>query len=186
MFVVFLSSHLHIFPGLEGPEVATANLAGLAFSCLLLGTVHALWPHCTGPTSRGRRVLFLGLPAELLPNSLWKASLWNFSAFCLHYQTIDCLSKQGCLTFALQGIPGAHIPPWIWAAWLRLDTTFSTAVVSQSHGVFQFGKALRRLFSQLPHFFFHSQNHQIGVVWELSLAPLLLTSCVTLSPTTQG
>lgn len=60
----------------------------------------------------------LGLSAELLPNSPWKASLWNFSAFCLCCQTIDRLSKQGCLTFALQGIPGAHIPLWIWTAWL--------------------------------------------------------------------
>lgn len=112
-FFVFLFFHLDIFPGLEGPKMLKPTwLVWLSFPCCW-----GLSMLC-GHISRGKRALFLSLPPELVPNSLWKASLWNFSAFCPCYQTFDTLSKQSCLPFSLQGIPGAHIPIWIWTAWL--------------------------------------------------------------------
>lgn len=101
---------------------------------------------------------------------LWEASLWNFSAFCLCYQTFGCLSKQGCLPIALQVIPWAHVPLRLWTTgvWLQsVDTTFCTTDISQSHRVFEVARDLRRLSRQLPQFFFGSQNHQIAVFWEV-------------------
>lgn len=69
---------------------------------------------------------------------LWEASLWNFSAFCLCYQTFGCLSKQGCLPIALQVIPWAHVPLRLWTTgvWLQsMDTTFCTTGISESQSI---------------------------------------------------
>lgn len=105
---------------LGGAGAVNANLAGLAFSSLLCGHTAREGEFCFSA--------FLLSPRLIPP---WKASLWNFSAFCLCYRTSGRLSKQGCPPFAF---PGAHIPVWVWTARLWLATTFPTPSISQSHG----------------------------------------------------
>lgn len=56
LFTFFFFFRIFIFPfgyfsWLEGAKDVKANLAGLAFFSLLLGTVHALWPHLQGKKS---------------------------------------------------------------------------------------------------------------------------------------
>lgn len=176
--LLFVSFCIFIFPfghfsWLGGAKVVNANLAGLAFSSLLLGTVRALWPHCKRPTSRRKRILFLSLPLELLPNSLWKASLWDLSAFCLSLSNFLLFCK-GFLepTF----LSGFVLHGFVWTqpsplqAFPRVTEDFT---LERPPGHCSVNPPIFKLSLKIT---------KTGVVWELPSAPLLLRSCVNLSP----
>ena len=177
LFYLYLSIYTWLLACRGQRSVVQTWLVWLSLTCpcglsMLCGHIARNQPWWEGEPS------FLACPhTEPLSNSLWEASLWNFSAFCLSYRTFGCLSKQGCLPIAFQVIPWAHIPLWLWTTWVWLqsmDTTFSTTGVSQSHRVFEVPRGLSRFSGQLPHFSFVSQNNQIAMFWEIIIGTTLV------------